>query len=199
MPPHAPRPVELWVGLGYGDAVCDHEKPESDCAVAGGTSLALGGAWRASRRFSLGLELGATSYRVRDAWRGKLDDAATKVELSSAALVLLGRYHFVAEERVDAHLELGLGASNVRGHAENAGGQYDVRVTGAAYALGVGAGYRLAPWVRLGPEAVAYLQKSSRVCEESTGKDMSCRAATKDQDALPWRVLLVGTFMFGSP
>ncbi len=45
-PTLARQPVELHLLLGYGNAVCDNDKPDSDCPVDGGVAFALGGGWR---------------------------------------------------------------------------------------------------------------------------------------------------------
>ena len=51
---------------------------------------------------------------------------------------------------------------------------------------------------QLGAQALAYLQKSTKVCETSNGNE-SCRDANSDQNALPWRIVAVGTFTLGDP
>lgn len=193
-----PRPAEVWLGIGYGSAVCDDKKPTSDCPVDGGTAFHLGGAWRFHRSFAAGLELAGWSFKVREAWRGKLASDATDVTFGSSYLALLGRWYFLSSGSPDAYLQAGFGGGSVKGHAENAGNRYDVTVSGVVVPVGIGAGWRIGSHVRLGPEALAYLQKSSRVCETTNGSE-TCKASNSDQNALPWRVGLVVTGLFGAP
>lgn len=184
--------------VGPGNALCDKSEPTSSCPVDGGVSLGLGGAWRFHRRFAAGLELSTWSYKVRDSWKGQLTDAPTDVELSSSYIALFGRFYFVAGESVDAYLGFGVGAGSVNGKARNAGGSYDIALKGATYPLSVGAEWKLAPWLRLGPQALIYVHKSNEVCETLNGAE-TCKGATNDQNAVPWRLGIVGTFLLGGP
>lgn len=177
--------------------MCDHEKPESKCPVDGGSAFALGGGWRLHPSWTVGLELAGWNYKVREAWRGTLQDPATKVTFMSTYLAVIGRWYWLARPGFDGYLQGGLGVSSVRGIAENNGAKYEIGVTGTAYVLGVGADWHLGRVFRLGPQALAYLQKSTKVCEKMTGTAEECRSATSDQNALPWRLMVVGTFMFG--
>ena len=190
------RPAELFLGFGFGNAVCDHDKPENDCAVDGAATALLGGAWRLHDHWALGAELGLWSYKVRDSWRGKLDGSPDSAELSSAFLALIGRWYWFDDVPVDPYLEAGVGFASLTGKVESAGETYEFAATGAAYPLGIGADYHLTKGFRLGLQALAYLQISSKVCSTVKG-DETCEDATKDANALPWRIALTGTFMLG--
>jgi hypothetical protein len=192
------RPVELFVGLGLGNALCDNEKPDSQCPVNGGGAFTLGGGWRLSRRWLIGAELSFWGYKVRDSWRGQLASEATDVKLSSSYIGPLGRWYWLAGSSVDAYLQFGLGAATFNGEASNSAGTYKVAVTGLAFPLGLGAEASLSSRVRLGGQALAYLQKSADACETINGAE-SCKKATSDQNALPWRLLVMLTVMLGDP
>lgn len=192
----ARRPAELYLGLGPGNAFCDNKKPDSQCPVDGAFTLTLGGGYRLARPFSVGAELAAWGYKVRDSWRGQLDGAPSDVKLSSSYLGLMGRWYWLATRAVDAHLQFGLGAATFSGEASNAAGKYEVKVTGVAVPLGLGAEAYLSSRFRLGGQALVYLQKSSRVCETINGAE-ACKGATSDQNALPWRLNLLFTVLLG--
>ena len=198
-PRPGPRPVELFVLMGPGSAFCDDKKPDSDCPVeGGGASFGLGGGWRFHRRFSANLELSAWSFKVRDAWKGKLDDPATDVKFGSSYLALIGRWYFFAGESADAYVGFGVGVGSVKATAKNAGGKYEFEAKGVAYPASVGVEWRLAPWFRLGPQGLIYLHKTTQVCETINGGTEQCRSESGgDKNALPWRIAAVGTFLLG--
>ncbi len=196
-PPEPRRPVELFLGLGFGNAVCDDKKPDTDCPVgsAGGT-LSVGGAWRFHRRVAVGLELAAFSYKVRDSWRGQLTDPATDVKFSSTYLAPFLRWYFVSRGATEAYVQGGIGVGTVKGEATNAGGSYEANLSGVVVPLAIGAEWYVAPWFRLGPQLGAYLHRSTEACETTKG-DKTCSQASRDQALLAWRFLLGATFTLG--
>jgi len=196
-PPERRRPVELFLGLGPGNAVCDDKKPDSDCPVGGvGTAVSFGGAWRFHRHGAVGVELAAWTYRVRDAWKGQLTDPATDVKFSSVYLAPFIRWYFVARPSVDAYLQAGIGVGSVKGEAKNAAGAYDANFSGVAFPVAIGAEWYVARWFRFGPQFGTYLHRSTQVCETRNGEKI-CTEASRDQALLAWRILLNATFTFG--
>jgi hypothetical protein len=191
------RPGELWLGLGIGNAVCDNEQPDSQCPVDGAGTFDLGGAYRFHPHWAVGAELAVWGFKVRDEWRGQLDNQATDVELSSFYLAPLVRWYWFDHGRVDAYLQGGIGVGSVQAKAENEGSKYEARASGLVYPLGIGAEWYVSKHFRLGPQALAYLHVSSEVCENNNG-DETCRDGTKDDNALPWRLMLMGTFVLGN-
>ncbi len=191
----------MFVLFGPGSAFCDNKKPDSDCPVeGGGASMGLGGGWRFHRRFSVNLELSAWSFKVRDAWRGRLTDQATDVKFGSSYLALLGRWYFFAGDTADAYLGFGVGAGSVKATAENAGGKYEFEAKGVVYPASLGVEWRVAPWFRLGPQGLIYLHKTTSVCETVNGGTEQChKESGGDRNALPWRIAAVGTFLLGGP
>lgn len=197
--------------LGSGSALCDNKKPDSDCPVeGGGSSVGLGGGWRFHRRFSANLELSTWTFKVRDQWKGRLDNPATDVKFGSSYLALIGRWYFFAGESADAYLGFGVGVGSVKATAENASGKYVFEAKGTVYPASIGVEWKLAPWFRLGPQGLIYLHKSTKICETNNGGTEICRSpndlradGTKpddgDGDALPWRIAVVGTFLLGGP
>lgn len=195
--PHDRRPVELTLGLGFGNAVCDDKKPDSDCPVdKAGTAVSLSGAWRFHKHAAVGLELGVWSYRVRDAWKGQLADPATDVKFSSAYFGPYARWYFVARGVTDAYLQAGIAVGNVKGEAKNASGTYDATFTGVAFPVAIGAEWYVAQWFRLGPQLGAYLHRSTQACETVNGTE-TCSKAARDQALLAWRFLVNLTFTLG--
>lgn len=194
-----PRPTgELWLGLGIGGAACDDEKPDNDCPVSGATTFALGGGWRFSPHWSIGAELAVWSYSVRGSWKGQLEDPATDVSVSSDYIALMARWYWLSHGVFDGYLTAGLGGGTLSAHAENGGGKYDGKATGLVYPLGIGAEFFVSNHFRIGGQALAYLLKSSEFCEESSATSEVCKDATNDQNALPWRIAVFGTYAFGS-
>ena len=196
-PPPPKRPGEAWLGLGLGNAVCDSSQPSSQCPVDGAGTLALGGAWRFTGHWALGLELGAWGFKVRDAWRGQLADPATDVKLSASYLAVEARWYWFDAGSIDPYLTFGVGGGAVHGTASNAGGTYDVRNSGAVLPLGIGVDFELAEHLRLGPQLLAYAQTAGKHCETLNGVE-SCRDGAKDEGALPWRLAAMLTVPFGA-
>lgn len=163
-------------------------------------SFGLGGGWRFHRRFSANLELSTWSFKVREAWKGQLTDRATDVKFGSSYVALIGRWYFFAGDTADAYLGFGVGAGSVKATAENAGGKYEFAAKGVVYPASIGVEWRLAPWFRLGPQGLIYLQKTREICETPSGAAEQCRGVSGgDKDALPWRIAAVGTFLLGGP
>lgn len=200
-PQEDPRPpVELWIGLGFGNAVCDNKKPDSQCPVDGAFAGDLGGAWRFHPHWAVGADLAFWNFKVRDAWRGQLADQATDVKFSSFYFAPFARWYWFDHGSVDGYLQGGLGFGTVTGEASNATGTYKVVNSGIVFPFGIGAEWRLSRLFRLGPQALVYLHDGTRVCETNSAVNAgaeSCRDAGKDDKALPWRLLLVGSFTFG--
>lgn len=194
-----PQPVELWLGLGLGNAVCDNEKPDSDCPVETGSAFLLGGAWRLHQRWALGAELAGWNFGVRDEWKGQLEDSATDVKFGSSYLALIARWYWLASVgHHHGYLQFGLGFGSVQAEATgSAGAKYRVQTKGAVFPLGIGFDFELADIFRLGPQALAYLQTSSERCEEINGQGETCVDSGKDDNALPYRLVLMATFNFG--
>lgn len=193
----ARRPGEVSLAVGVGNAACAKDKPESDCAVDGGASVGLFGGWRFHRRFLVGLDLSGWSFKVRESWKGKLTTEPTDVKISSSYLAPFARWYFVARGGADAYLQVGVGGGSVDGRAENASGWYEFKASGVVVPVAIGAEWHVWTHLRLGIQALAYAQFSKRVCETTNGSE-SCRDATKDNNAVPWRIGLVATVPFGA-
>ncbi len=196
----ARRPAELWLGLGFGNAVCDNTKPDSQCPVDGGFAGDLGGAWRFNPHWAVGGELAFWSFKVREAWKGQLTDPATDVKFSSFYFAPFVRWYWFDHGNVDGYLQGGIGLGSVTAEASNSADTYKVVNSGVVFPFGIGAEWHLSRLFRLGPQALAYLHDGTKVCESNSAVDNgaeSCRDAGKDDRALPWRIMLVGTFMLG--
>lgn len=199
----AREPVELHLLLGFGNAVCDNDKPDSDCPVDGGAAFGLGGGWRFHDHWSVGLEIGAWSFKVRDAWKGQLQDEATDVKFSSSYFAPFVRWYWFEPGTTNAYLQAGIGFGTVTGEASNAGGSYTYTARGLVYPVAIGVEWQVARIFRVGPQLGAYLHVSNEICEDSNGTE-TCRDPGKNPDgekegvALPWRLVAVGTFTFGS-
>ncbi|MBI5535034.1 MAG: hypothetical protein HY898_20060 [Deltaproteobacteria bacterium] len=192
------RPAELFVDLGFGNAVCDNKKPDSDCPVDGAGTFGFGGAWRFHPNWAVGGELGIWAFKVKDAWRGQLQgqNPATDVKLSSVFIAPLARWYWDPGGIADPYLQAGVGLGAVTAKASNAGGTYDAQATGVVFPVGIGVDWYLSRYFRLGPQALAYLQYTSKVCETTNG-DKTCHGPSSDNNALPWRIAVVGTFVIG--
>jgi hypothetical protein len=192
-------PWEIDLGLGLGNAVCDSKKPDSDCPVAGAGTLFLGGAWRFHPHWAVGLELAYWGYKVRESWRGQLTDSATDVKLSSAYIAALARWYWFDHGTIDPYVTFGLGVGSFDAQASNAYATYEFKASGSVWPLGIGVEWQLGDAFRLGPQMLWCLQVSSRICENAV-----CRSAGTNADgsregiALPWRLVLSGTFTLGS-
>ena len=195
---HPRRPAEMFAVLGAGNAVCDRNKPSNQCVVDGGVALGLGGAWRLHPHWAIGGELAYWGYKVNDAWKGTLTDPAVNVRFSSYYVAPFGRWYWFGHGITDAYLQAGIGFGAFNGKASNDTGSYEIAVRGIVYPVAIGAEWYLSSHFRLGAQALAYLQKSTRVCETTNGNE-SCRDATSEQNALPWRLVVVGTFTLGDP
>jgi len=196
------QPVELHVLLGYGSAVCDNDKPDSDCPVDGGAAFGLGGGWRFFNRASVGLEVAAWSFKVRDAWRGQLQDDATDVKFSSLYVAPFVRWYWFAPGVANPYLQRGIGIGSVGAEASNDAATYTYTARGVVYPLAIGIEWQLSRWFRLGPQLAGTLHVSNEICEDADGAK-TCRDPGRNEDgsregvALPWRFVAVGTFTFG--
>lgn len=200
-PPPSRHPAELFLLLGFGGAVCDNEKPDSDCPVDGGVAFGLGGAWRFHPHWAVGGELGFWAFNVRDEWRGQLADSATDVKFSSFYLAPMARWYWFDSGTIDPYLQAGIGFGSVQGEAKNASATYTTTAKGLVYLAGIGVEWQLSDLFRLGPQALAYLHVSNEICEDA-GNGETCRSPGKNDNgdreglALPWRIVAVGTFTF---
>lgn len=197
------EPVELHLLLGYGSAVCDNDKPDSDCPVDGGAAFALGGGWRFHDHWSVGLEIAAWSFQVRDSWRGQLESEATDVKFGSTYVAPFARWYWFEPGTTNAYLQAGIGFGSVTAEASNSTGTYHYTARGVVFPVAIGVEWQLSQLFRLGPQFGAYLHVSNELCEDTNGSE-KCRDPGKDENgnreglALPWRLVAVGTFTFGS-
>jgi len=198
------RPWEAYLLLGFGSAVCDNDKPDSDCPVDGGGAFGLGGDYRFFPRWAAGLEFAAWEFKVRDSWRGQLQAEATDVKFRSASFSPFVRWYWFDTGGVDPYLHAGVGFGSVTAEAKNDAGRYEYSARGLTYTMGIGAEWRVSRIFRLGPQLLGYLHVSNEVCETQDGGSEECRGPGTNPDgereglALPWRFVVVGTFMFGS-
>lgn len=198
-PPARRHRFEAYAGVGVGNAVCDNEKPENDCPVdpgAGGT-FAIGASFRFHPHFAVGLEAGFWGFKTREAWRGKLQDPATDVKFSAAYLSPFFRWYWLSRGVADPYLQAGVGFGSVGAAAESKSGTYDARLNGVGVHVGIGAEWYVTKFLRLGPQGLLYLHRSTRVCETSN-KVETCRDASRDEALLAWRILILqASFVFG--
>ncbi len=212
LPPEAPppessratrEPVELHLLLGFGSAVCDNKKPDSDCPVDGGAAFALGGGWRFHDHWSVGLELAAWSFKVRDSWKGQLQDDATDVKFGSTYFAAFARWYWFDPGTINPYLQAGIGFGTVTAEASNKNATYTYSAPGIVYPLAIGAEFQVSKLFRIGPQFGAYLHVANKVCQDPGGNE-TCTSPGKNEDgereglALPWRLVAVGTFTFGS-
>jgi hypothetical protein len=203
-PAATPTPTQrrwsLYAGLGFGDAVCDNEKPDSDCPVDGAFALGFGANWRFHSRFSLGGELAFWGYKIRDEWQGGLDDSATDVSFTSVYLAPHLRWHLFRGLAANPYLQAGIGIGSVSAKASNDAGTYEYSANGVVFPLAVGAEWRVGKRFRVGPQAQAYLQVSSNICSEKPGMGEVCRSVgTNDEGEregllLPWRIIVTASY-----
>jgi hypothetical protein len=192
-------PWEIFVGLGFGDAVCDNEKPDSDCPVDGAFALTLGGGWRFHKRFSLGGELSLWAFKIRDEWAGGLNAPATEVSFTSVYLAPYVRWYWFDRWGAEPYLQAGVGLGSVQAKAANDAGTYTYTATGVAVPLAVGMEWRIGKRFRLGPQAQAYLQISNQICADEPDTDKECHSPGRNEDGdregmvLPWRIMLMGS------
>jgi hypothetical protein len=97
----------------------------------------------------------------------------------------------------------GIGA--VTAEAHNQTSDYQITASGWVFPLGIGVEWQVAEVFKLGPQFLAYLHVSTEICEDPPplGQDGECRKPAKNEQgdreglALPWRLVLTGTFTFG--
>lgn len=196
-----PRPGELYAGLGFGNAVCDNDKPDSDCPVDGAFTMVLGGGWRFRDQLSWGGELGIWAFKIRDEWRGGLDDSATDVKFSSVYLAThLRWYWFDRTVGAQPYLQGGLGVGSAKAEASNDTGTYEYTAGGFVIPAAIGVDWSIGKRFRLGGQAQAYLHISNEICEDTPTANKDCRSPGKNEDGeregvlLPWRIVLLGTY-----
>ena len=199
-PDTQPKRWSLYAGLGFGDAVCDNEKPDSDCPVDGAFTLGFGANWRFHSRFSLGAELAIWGYSIRDEWQGGLNDSATEVSFTSVYLAPHLRWHLFRGLSANPYLQAGIGIGSVSAKASNDTGTYEYSANGVVFPVAVGAEWRVGKRFRVGPQAQAYLQVSSDICSEEPGMAKECRSVgTNDEGEregllLPWRIIVTASY-----
>jgi hypothetical protein len=207
LPPYTRRPGEVYLGFGLGNAMCDSDEPDSLCPVSGALVGSLGGGWRFHPHVSVGLEVAAWGYRVRDEWRGQLTGEPTETNLTSSYFALYGRWYWLDRHIADPYLVAGIGGGVFRGEASNAARRYKFTATGVVLPLGIGVEWQVVDIFRVGPQLLAYVHASARICESPppVPGDPECRSPTENEEdereglALPWRVSVVGTFTLGRP
>ncbi len=192
------RRAEVFLGLGYGDAVCDDEEPTSSCPVDGAATFFLGGGWRAKGHLSLGAEVAFWSYRVRDAWQGQLSNPAQDTKVSSVYFGPYLRWYWFDDKKIDPFLQFGLGIGAFSVEGDTPTETYRFTARGITIPLGIGVEWTIGEHFRLGPQALAYLQKTNEICESVSGSDEICSNPPGDEgNALPWRLSLTATIIFG--
>lgn len=191
--------------MGFGNAVCDKEKPDSDCPVDGAFTLGFGGGWRFHDNFAVGGEIGVWSFKVRDEWRGQLESEADDVKFGSVYLAPYFRWYWFGEGNADPYLQAGIGLGSVTAKASNETGTYEYTASGVVFPLGIGVDWYVTDGFRLGPQGLAYLHVSNEICAKEPNGDEVCEAPGEDEEgereglALPWRLMVVGTFTLGDP
>jgi len=200
--PEAEKPAsrELFLGLGFGNAVCDNDKPDSDCPVDGAFTMMLGGGWRFRDQLSWGGELGIWAFKIRDAWRGGLNDSATDVKFSSVYLATHLRWYWWDRVGAQPYLQGGLGIGSAKAKASNDTGTYEYSASGVVIPVAIGVDWPLGKRFRLGGQAQAYLQISNEICEDGPSTSKLCRSPGTNDDGdregllLPWRIVVLGTY-----
>ncbi len=176
--------------------MCDNKKPDSQCPVDGAATLDVGGAWRFHPHWAVGGEFALWAFKVRDSWRGQLTDPATDVTLTSFYLAPFMRWYWFGHGVTDAYLQGGVGYGALTGNAKNSSGTYSSTSSGLVYPFAIGAEWHISRLFRLGPQLLGYALISHQVCETTNGKK-SCRDGGSNDNAVPWRFMLMGSFMFG--
>lgn len=188
---------EGFLGLGFGNAVCDKNKPADDCVVGkAGGAVTVGGMYRFHPHFAVGGELAFNAFHANDHWRGQLPDPSTDVGFSSWYLAPTFRWYWFDHGVADPYLQAGLGIAAFNAKAENATDSYRWKVSGWTLPLAIGADFYLSDHFRLGPQLGAYLLRGTRTCETPTNGNETCRDATSDERLLVWRFLAMGTLAF---
>lgn len=213
------RAWEIHIGLGFGDAAgCKADEgadssmngamdaavddAADDCWIDGAAAGSLGGGYRLHPHWALGLELSGWSFNVPDGWRGSLDTEATDVSVGMSQVALYGRFYWYDERLWDPYFQAGIGYGGITGTAENTDATFEVNATGPIYHVGLGVDYIVHPIFRVGAQWLAALLVASEICTDD-GDTKECRAPEKNADggreglALPWRLALTGTFVFG--
>jgi len=179
----SPKPWSLYAGLGFGNAVCDNEQPDSDCPVDGAFTIALGGSWRFHKRFSLGGELALWAFKIRDEWQGALDDSATDVSFTSVYLAPHVRWHWFDGMSAKPYLQAGIGIGSVTAEASNDSGTYKYSASGIVVPLAIGVDWRVGKRFRIGPQAQAYLQVPTKSAPTSQPHRRNVALPSKMQTA----------------
>jgi len=198
------RRVNLWLGLGGGDAaLCGNDDPDSPCAVDGAFAGALGGDYRLHPNFGIGLEISGWSFSVSDHWLGQLSGEQKSAEIGASSLSIVGRWYWFDRGIVDPYLQFGVGIGGMEASVTNEAEEtYTYSASGSMWNLGVGGDFHVTPWFKLGPQLLAALLVGNDICETvGTDGDSVCRDARKDDKgdkegrALAWRLMIVGTVM----
>lgn len=194
----ATRPSgEGFLGVGFGNAVCDDKKPADDCVVGkAGAAFAVGGTFRFHPHFAVGGEIALNSFNANDKWRGRLTDPSTDVSFSSWYFAPMLRWYWFDHGVADPYLQAGFGFAAFNAKASNATDTYRWKVSGWTLPLAIGVDFHLGDHFRLGPQLGTYLLRGTRTCETPTNGDESCRDATRDERLLVWRFLAVGTLAY---
>ncbi|MCC6215399.1 MAG: outer membrane beta-barrel protein [Polyangiaceae bacterium] len=196
--PRARRLGAVHVAIGPGAALCDRKKPVDECPVDGGIAVGLGGGYRLSPRWELGGEIAVWSLAVRESWKRKLDPPAEDTEFSTFYLAPHARYWFLAEGDFDPYVQLGFGLGAVSGRAENtSGGRFEVENTGFVYPVAAGLDWYASDDVRLGLQGLIYVHATQTHCERENDGAETCSRGTPEHHAVPWRVVLMGSWVFG--
>ncbi|MBK7402895.1 MAG: hypothetical protein IPJ34_43395 [Myxococcales bacterium] len=200
-PPPPPPPAdrrragEIWVGLGFGNAVCDDKKPKEECVVdKAGAALDLGGAWRFHPHWAIGAEFGFNGFNANQTWKSTLPDPSISVRFSGWYLAPTLRWYWFGRGVADPYLQVGLGLGGVSAHAEDGkGGVADWRVTGWTLPMGIGVEFYVAERFRLGPQLQTWFLRGTKACDTTNGSE-ACRDARSEERMLAWRFSLQGTF-----
>ncbi len=203
--PEARRRFNIWLGLGFGDAVgCGNEDPDSPCAVDGAVALTLAGDFRFYPHFSVGLEASVWGFAVSDQWLGQLDGMQKSADTSMSYLAAFGRWYWFDKGIIDPYVQLGLGFGGMGVTVTNeAGDTYNYSAGGASAQLGLGAEFHVHRAIRLGPQLLMAALFGNQICEKLNDGKQVCRDPEKNDkgeqegNALAWRFLLVGTIMLG--
>ncbi len=196
------KPWEINIGLGFGNAVCAREDEAGQCPVDGAGTFYVGGGYRFTPNWAIGLELAAWGYEVRDEWRGQItEDLSEEPRFGSSYLAIYGRWYWFDRGTMDPYLHFGLGAGSFQGEAKSETDEYKTVASGWVLPFGIGIDWQVAEVFKLGPQLLAYFHKSTRICETLSG-DETCRDPGTDSNgdpegrALPWRLNVQGSFTF---
>lgn len=197
-PPRARRLGAIGLAIGPGSALCDRKEPEDACPVDGGFAFGIGGGYRLTPSWELGAELAFWSFSVRDSWRREVASSAADAEFSSFFFAPHARYWFLDRGALDPYLQIGFGLGTVSGSAEDgAGGRYEVENSGFAYPVAAGLDWYATDDLRLGLQGLGYVHATRTHCERENGAAEECSRGTSDHGAVAWRLVLVGSWVFG--